>query len=330
MGQATRAVALCLSTMLAALVASGSNQPAPGDAPDPRLRAIPPEAIKMMPAEDDHPPVLHSAEFEKPVPLPGPVNTAGAEDSPFMTADGREFYLFFTPDVRVPPEKQLLDGVTGIYLSVRRNGVWGMPTRVVLQDPGKLALDGAEFVHGDEMWFASAREGYTGVQLFRATRVNGRWSSWRHAGDDILRKKVGEMHISPDGRDLYFHSERPGGIGGLDIWVMRRTQGGWGEPELVDGVNTEGSDGWPALSPDGGELWITRTHRGSPALFRSRRSGVGWSTPELIVSSFAGEATIDPQGNLYFTHHFFKSGKMIEADIYMARRRQPATGSAAP
>ena len=31
--------------------------------------------------------------------------------------------------------------------------------------------------------------------------------------------------------------------------------------------------------------------------------------------------SLDNDGNLYFTHHFFKDNKMIEADIYMAPRK---------
>ncbi len=79
-----------------------------------REGAIPADAVKMTPATDLDPPVVNSAEFEAPVPMPGPVDTAGAEDSPFITPDGQDFYFFFTPDVRADVTKQLLDHVTGI------------------------------------------------------------------------------------------------------------------------------------------------------------------------------------------------------------------------
>jgi hypothetical protein len=38
------------------------------------------------------------------------------------------------------------------------------------------------------------------------------------------------------------------------------------------------------------------------------------------VDHFAGEPTLDAQGNLYFVHHFYRDGVMIEADIYTAVR----------
>ena len=82
-----------------------------------RLEAIPATAKKLSPAEDFYSPKLHSSEWQKPVPLPAPVNTAGAEDSPFITPDGKTLYIFFTPDPGIPAEKQLFDGVTGIWRS---------------------------------------------------------------------------------------------------------------------------------------------------------------------------------------------------------------------
>jgi hypothetical protein len=60
---------------------------------------------------------------------------------------------------------------------------------------------------------------------------------------------------------------------------------------------------------------------GTPALYRSMRVNNAWSEPELIVSQFAGEPTLDDSGNLYFVHHYFENNVMIEADIYIARRK---------
>jgi hypothetical protein len=41
----------------------------------------------------------------------------------------------------------------------------------------------------------------------------------------------------------------------------------------------------------------------------------------LIISQFAGEPSLDNQGNIYFTHHFFKDGVMLEADYYVAMKK---------
>jgi hypothetical protein len=300
-----------------ASAATPSPSPEPTPGPD-REAAIPGTAVKMGPANDASPVVSLSDEFEQPVMLASGVNTAGAEDSPFVLPDGNTLYFFFTPDVSVPVEKQVLDGVTGIWVSHQEGGEWGAAQRVVLQDPGKLAMDGCEFVSGDVMWFCSAREGYEGLHWFTARQVDGRWTDWQLA-DFPAAYEVGELHISADGDSLYFHSGRAGGKGGLDVWLSRKSaDGSWGEPVDVAAVNTDRDDGWPALSPDDKELWISRDY----ALWRSRLVDGEWQTPVKMFGPLAGEATIDAAGNVYFVHHYFDpAGKMIEADIYVAYRK---------
>jgi hypothetical protein len=80
-------------------------------------------------------------------------------------------------------------------------------------------------------------------------------------------------------------------------------------------------DGFPFVSTDGSELWFTRTYLGTPAIYRSVRAAGMWGEPELIVSQFAGEPTLDDAGNLYFVHHYYENGVMIEADIYVAYKK---------
>ena len=129
-----------------------------------RDNGIPDYKVKLTPQLDEFPPILHSSDYETPVPLTYPVNTAGGEDSPFITPDGRTLYVFFTPDVDVPVEEQLLDGLTGIYVThLLNNGSWTFPTRLWLNDPGRLSLDGCAFVINNTIWFCSAREGFTGL-----------------------------------------------------------------------------------------------------------------------------------------------------------------------
>ena len=325
--RALMALGLCLAAGVASVLACGGAPPMAAAPPtvarstSARLEAIPADAVKQSPQADEYPPILHSSEWSDPVPLPAPINTAGAEDSPFIAPDGR-LYVWFTPSPAIAAEKQLFDGVTGIYVAQSEGDGWGEPARVTLQDPGRLALDGCAFVDASRLWFCTAREGLEGIHWFVAKDVNGSWAEWQLA-DALLPQdgQVGELHFSADGQTLVFHSDRPQGAGGRDLWMaVRRADGTWSPSVNLTEVNSEADEGWPYLSPDGQELWFTRMYLGSPAIFRSFRQGAGWSEPELIVERFAGEPTFDSQGNLYFTHHFFSDGVMIEADIYIAVR----------
>ena len=126
-----------------------------------RESKIPPDQVKMTPEIDLLPPILHSDEYEEPVPMPYPVNTAGAEDSGFVMPDGNTFYVWFTPDPNAPLGDQLDDGVTGIYVSRKSGDGWQKPERILLHNPGEQSLDGCEFIQDDTIWFCTARTGYT-------------------------------------------------------------------------------------------------------------------------------------------------------------------------
>ena len=91
-----------------------------------REEKIPENATKMTPELDMYPPILYSDEYYEPVPMDGPINSKGGEDSAFIAPDGNTFFFFFTPDVKVPVEKQLIDGTTGLYWSKKINGEWKM------------------------------------------------------------------------------------------------------------------------------------------------------------------------------------------------------------
>jgi len=286
---------------------------------------------KRTPQTDAHPPVLEpafSSYWNNPVPLGSPINTAGYEDSCFITPDGNNLYLFFTADMYIDVTQQILDRVTGIYWSQKVGGNWTEPERVWLNYYDDVALDGAETILGNTMWFASVRAGVKReIDLYTAELVNGRWTNWANLGEPInVAYEVGELHLSADGNQVYFHSERAGGKGEMDIWVTSKVNGEWQQPENLAAVNTADGEGWPYLSADGNELWFTRHSAAGKiplGIFRSVKAGGQWQTPQRVVSGLAGEPALDRQGNLYFVHHYYDdtAQRMWEADIYVCYRK---------
>jgi hypothetical protein len=284
-----------------------------------RYSKIPDDLIKILPEDDLNPPVSESDEYYDPVTVPGLVNTPGGEDSSFILPNGDTLYFFFTPDVGVPVERQIVDEVTGIYKSTLIGGEWSESARVLLQDSDKLAVDGCEVVVGDTMYFCSAREGYTGLHWFKAELKDDKWINWVCVDDwmKTFEYEVGELHFSADLKTLYFHSSRGGGKGGYDIWVSEWDNGEWGYPVNLEIVNSMGNEGWPCLSPDETELWFSRDY----GVWRSKLVDGEWSMPERMFFPLAGEPTVDSEGNVYFTHHFFDGDVMLEADIYVAYKK---------
>jgi hypothetical protein len=80
----------------------------------------------------------------------------------------------------------------------------------------------------------------------------------------------GWAHLSPDGLELYFTSNRPGGYGDYDIWMSRRasTEDPWGLPvNLGPGINSASYDYPSSLSSDGLTLYLFSPNAYWPDLF---------------------------------------------------------------
>ena len=311
---------------LLAVIAITANKPAEVIGQEDRLAVIPATAVKMTPDTDLRKPVVHSSDWSQPVPLPGLVNTAGAEDSPFIVANGTWFFFFFTPDVKVPVEKQLTDGVTGIWWTRLVNGSWTSPEKIVLNDD--VSLDGAEFVLGDTLWFGSVRVGnYGEIDIYTARYSDSKWGDVENAGAQLnVDYNIGEFHITSDGSTMFFHSGNWSQGENMDMWETHLSGGTWSAPVRLVGVNTNADEGFPYITPDGNELWFTKYSGlgyAGPAIFRSAKLPNGtWGAPEEIVSNFAGEPTLDAEGNIYFVHHYYNAAdEMVEADIYVCYKQ---------
>jgi len=289
-----------------------------------RLDSIPPDAVKMSPENDFYPPITHLDDWEQPVPMPGPVNTAGAEDAPVISQNADMFFFFFTPDVRVPPEQQVRDGVTGIWWTKRIDDKWTEPERIILKYG--LALDGPLCINDNTLWFCSVRGGnFRELDIYTAELINEKWTNWKNAGERLnVDYLVGELYLTGDGNQMFFHKEDIDGFGGTDLYFIEKIDSEWSEPvNLGPIVNTENNEGWPYVSPDGKQLWFTSWSKKGyvgPAIFRTIKDEHNiWSEPEEVISNFAGDPGIDNEGNIYFTHHFFNEEmEMIEADIYVS------------
>lgn len=67
-----------------------------------------------------------------------------------------------------------------------------------------------------------------------------------------------------DGLEIFFDSNREGGVGGIDIWTARRASASepWSPPEALSGVNSSANDLRPSLSWDGLTLYFGSTRAG--------------------------------------------------------------------
>jgi len=90
--------------------------------------------------------------------------------------------------------------------------------------------------------------------------------------------------IAPDGRTIYFVSERKGGIGGRDIWKSTKgSKGDWSAPEnLGPAINTSTDEESVFIHPDGKTLYFSSKGHNSTGgydVYRTVYQDGKWSTP---------------------------------------------------
>ena len=88
--------------------------------------------------------------------------------------------------------------------------------------------------------------------LFKATLENGKWTNITSLPFNSNDYSTGNPSLSKDGKTLYFSSNMPGSIGGVDIWKVAIAEtGNYGTPEnLGKKVNTEGNESFPFITSE--------------------------------------------------------------------------------
>ncbi|MCE3227831.1 MAG: outer membrane protein [Bacteroidetes bacterium] len=138
----------------------------------------------------------------------------------------------------------------------------------------------------------------------------------------------GSCSISADGRTLYFASERPGGVGGRDIWMSEKdASGDWGPAKnLGPKVNTTTDDDAPFIHPDGITLFYSsKGHQsigGYDIMFSVKRDNE-WTEPKsmglpLNTTEDDRYYVINSRGDKgFFSSNRAGSGGLGKQDIYM-------------
>lgn len=110
---------------------------------------------------------------------------------------------------------------------------------------------------GQTLYFVGGKSGGS-ADVYTATRTPKGWADPQPLADVNSAADDLGPQPAPDGSALYFYSDRPGGCGGYDLWVARRSSDDpthWLDAtNLGSSINSEWNDYGPAVSPDGGML----------------------------------------------------------------------------
>ncbi len=230
-----------------------------------------------------------------PVNMGDSINSAALEYFPSMTIDGKK--IIFTRRIKSDED---------FYESNLVDNTWTNATPV----KGRINTtlnEGAQNVSQDGDWFiftgCNYPEGAGSCDLYIAFKnKQGRWTEPVNMGN-VINTEFWESSpsLSPDKKDLYFSSSRPGGYGGKDIWVTHRSnKGSWSQPEnLGPTINTSADEGCPFMHADNETLYFNSDGHmgyGSTDLFYAKKLAENkWATPVNLGYPIN---TIDDEGSL--------------------------------
>jgi hypothetical protein len=228
----------------------------------------------------------------KPLNLGDSVNTTMDEYWPSVTADGSS--IFFTREVRRATAYGR-DRQEDFYMSTMIDTVWG-GARTVGAPLNTAGNEGAGSIASDgrSMYFTACdrEDGLGRCDIYYTTLEGNRWTAGTNISSPVnSRYWESQPSLSADGRMLFFVSNRPGGIGGMDLWYsIRKTNGTWSSPvNPGESLNSKGDEFSPFIYFDGRTLYFSSNGRksfGGFDIFSSvLQPDSSWSEPENLGPS---------------------------------------------
>lgn len=156
-------------------------------------------------------------------------------------------------------------------------------TVAITKDGKRMYFDRNDYFGGK---YRKNSAGVNQLNIYYAENVDGTWKNIKSASFNDKEYSNSHPALSPDGKTLYYSSNRPGGKGKSDIYkVTINEDGTFGNPEnLGDIINTEGDEGFPFVDSDGTLYFSSDAHLGMGGLdvFSAKADGENFEKPKNL------------------------------------------------
>lgn len=189
-------------------------------------------------------------------------------------------------------DPMLNENFEDLYISYKQpDGSWGasqnLGDNVNSNDHDAVSAISAD---GQKFIIYLGREN-NGGDLYESVLTGSEWSKPESLGKEVNTKDFHESSAcySPDGNTIYFVSNKPGGLGGHDIYITQKDEKGkWGEAKNIGStINTKYDEEGVYMHPDGKTLYFSsmgHTSMGGYDIFKTVLDAETntWSTPENL------------------------------------------------
>ena len=237
----------------------------------------------------------------------------GATSAPAIA--GNTFYFSSTR-----PDNDAVDSKSTYINKIYQGTTWGVDaTKLTLsQDKGEN-LEATTFSpDGNRMYVTkwALKEAKKIAAIYTSTKQGDKWSDLTKVSGDINNDGYSSQQptLSTDGSTIYYSSDKPGGLGGFDIWTAAVQNDKIGNSNnLGTAVNTPFDEYAPYYFSPGKSLVFSSNGRigmGGFDFYQSKGSGTDWSEPVNLgypVNSVKDEIYIAATGRKYLLDTFFFS-----------------------
>ncbi len=256
----------------------------------------------------------------EPVNMGSNINSEYRDYFPALTADGNTIIF-----------SRVVKGNEDFYTSNKKDGKWQLSEPLSSNINTPVFNEGAQSISpdGKYLFFTGCNrpDGLGRCDIYLSRKEGTTWGKAINLGS-IINSSYWESQpaISPDGNTLLFASNRPGGIGGYDIWKSTLNEDSrWTTPvNLGPEINTPFDESTPFIHPDGKTLYFSSDGwpgMGNKDIFFSRiDKSQKWSKPQNLgypINTFNEEigliVTSDGDKGLFSSN---LAGGFGELDIY--------------
>ena len=206
--------------------------------------------------------------WSEPVNVGAPINTAANDFCPTLSSDGKTFFFASNraghcgetanADLYTARLDKSFRARTVTHLGCVVNSAWDE------HSPFPANMRG----QGPALFYSSARpldelDTAGDHDLYASPLVRGVYQAGVPLSEINTTANEGQPNVRRDGQEIFFWSDRVGGLGGPDIYSSTMQAGVWGTPQnLGANVNTAFGETRPSLSYDGRTLYFGSTQVG--------------------------------------------------------------------
>ena len=258
------------------------------------------------------------------------INTKYGEYSPQISLDGKSLHITSRRAWENGESDEFRDPMYNDYtediykLKLDNNDTWSSPQRLAISRPEIDETSVSVSIDERKIYLY---EDSTGMgDIFITEFSNDQFNKATPVKPKGVNSNSWDTHlmVSPDGKLLFFVSDRPGGKGKRDIYYMEKKGGAWSAPINLAAINTEKDEDTPFMGLDNTILYFSNNgdkSMGGFDVFMTERDAKGnWSAPVNLGYPING-----PGNDLFYSvtadgkHSYLsalRKGGYGEMDIY--------------